>query len=176
MFFVNDFRDDYYFELTKNIEEKININNLTNDKLNKYKQLNIEIIERLKWDSHSLYEITGNIEGIFYDSYESAEIAIEQALSPYENQVRPFFWCGSSSFNLYIHEASFLGLLLKEKIDLEDYFTYKSGYLNINVSSFSKKFNLTGQEYQIYEEGYKACLDVLNKRLNLNGSVSSRID
>ena len=85
MFFVNDFRDDYYFELTKNIEEKININNLTNDKLNKYKQLNIEIIERLKWDSHSLYEITGNIEGIFYDSYESAEIAIEQALSPYEN-------------------------------------------------------------------------------------------
>ena len=67
-------------------------------------------------------------------------------------------------------------MLLKEKIDLEDYFTYKSGYLNINVSSFSKKFNLTGQEYQIYEEGYKACLDVLNKRLNLNGSVSSRID
>ena len=87
---------------------------------------------------------------------KAAEKAIEQTLSPYENKVRPFFWCGSSSFNLYIHEASFLGLLLKEKIDLEEYYTYKNGHFYMYIANFSKKFNLTGQEYQIYGYPLKA--------------------
>jgi hypothetical protein len=165
-----------YCELSKNIDEKININNLTKDKLNKYKQLNIGIIKRLKWDSYSLYEITRNIEDIFYESYISAEKAIEKILNPYENKERPFFLCGLSSFKLYIPEESFLGIIIKEMIDIKEYFTYSGGYLDINTTRFTNEFKLNYQEYQIYEAAYKACMDVLNERLNLKGTVSSRID
>lgn len=166
-----------YCEISKNIDEKIDVNNLTKDKLNKYKQLNIEIINRLKWDAYSLYAITGNYSEIFYDSYLSAEKAIEKILNPYKDKERPFFSCGFTYFKLHIPEESFLGILLmKEMIDVEEYFTYTDGYLNIKTARFSNKFNLNCQEYEIYEAAYKACMDVLNKKLNLKGTVSSFID
>ena len=114
--FSKSFND--YYELSKNIAEKININNLTVDKLNKYKQLNIDIIERLECDSQSLCELIRNIEEIFYESYSAAEKAIEEILRPYENRDRPFFLCGFSSFELHRPEESFLGIMIKKMIQI----------------------------------------------------------
>jgi len=170
----SEFFDDF-LELATNINKTIKIENLSESQLNKYCQLNIDIFERLKLDYPQLCQISGNIEGIFYNAYYAAEKSIEKALEPYKNVKNPVFLCGFSSFNLFIPESSFLGLLLK-MTDIGELFTYKNGKLDINSGNFTVKFNLTSQEYQIYGEAYKVCMDILNKELNLNGTTSSAID
>jgi len=164
-----------FINLGTQLERTVNINNLTKDKLEKYKQLNIDIFKRLKSDYPQLYQLSCSLEGVLEEGYIEAEKAIEEIFEPYENKRRPLFMCGFSSFDLYIYEFSLTGMFLK-MCDIEDHFSYKNGYLNLNTGSFSKEFNLTGQEYQIYDAAYRACMDVLNNSLHFNGTVSCSID
>ena len=126
-------------------------------------------------DYPQLYQISFSFQEILEEGYFEAEKAIEGIFEPYENKKRPFFMCGFSSFDLYIYEFTLTGMFLK-MCDIEDYFFYKNGCLNLNTGSFSKEFNLTGQEYEIYGAAYRACMEVLNKALPFNGTVSCSID
>ena len=160
-----------FLELNENLEKVVNLANLTDKKLEKYRQLNDQIFRRLKLDYPRMYSIGGNIYEIFYLSYEAAENAIRNYLAQFAEKPRPFFACGFSFFEIYVPDYSFISFMLEDQIIEIDNFSFASNRISLNTIQLNEKFNLTGQEYEIYEKAYSACLDVLHNRLGLKGSI-----
>jgi len=173
---LSSFFFDAHLELNKHLENIVNINNLTNKKVDAYKKLNSEIYTRLKYDYYELYNIGQNHEEIFYESYEIIENSIDMQLSKYNNKKIPFFECGFSFFELYIPRFSLLDFMLTDDLFSIENFTYEKSKINVNTSELNEKFNLTGQEYEIYGNAYAECIKFLNEKLNLNGTVNSYIN
>lgn len=165
-----------FLELNENLEKFVNLTNLTEKKLEKYRQLNEQIFRRLKLDYPQMYSIGGNISEIFLLSYEAAENAIENYLAQFAGKPRPFFACGFSFFQIYVPDHSFISFMLKDQVIELDNFSFASNLITLNTIDLNKKFNLTGQEYEIYEKAYSACLDVLHNRLGLKGSINCYIN
>lgn len=167
---------DSFLELNKNFEKVVDLEKLTKRELNKYRQLNIQIYRRLKLDFPQLYTISGNISEIFYSSYGAAENAIENYLAQFAGKPRPFFPCGFSFFEVYVPDHSFISFLLNDKlIELEN-FSFAKNCINLNTIDLNNKFKLTGQEYEIFEKSYSACLSVLHNKLGLKGRINCYID
>jgi len=165
-----------FLELNENLEKVVNLTNLTEKKLEKCRQLNDQIFRRLKLDYPQLYSIGGNISEIFHLSYEAAENAISNYLAQFAGKPRPFFACGFSFFEIYVPDHSFISFMLEDQLIELDNFSFASNRIMLNTIELNEKFNLTGQEYEIYEKAYSACLDVLHNRLGLKGSINCYID
>lgn len=170
--------NDYFnifFELAENLDKTINTDNISEHKLNLYKQLMTDIVKRLEYDYPQLYSITSNLTEAFDEAHSAAIESIEQNLLQYNNENLPTFSCGYASLNLYIPELSLLGIFLNKYCTLED-FTYKNGKVSLILSDISKKYNLNAQDYEIYIDAYNSCLRVLEKKLQVKGTVESFID
>jgi len=173
---LSSFFFDSYLDLNENLENIVNINNLTDKKVEAYKKLNSEIYNRLKYDYPHLYNIGVNITDVFYESYEIMENSIKSQLKIYDDGERPFFASGFSFFELYIPRFSLLDFMLTDGLCSMENFSYDNGKISINISGLNKEFNLTGQEYKIYGNAYSECIKFINKKLNLNGTVDAYID
>jgi len=121
---LSSFFFDAHLELNKHLENIVNINNLTNKKVDAYKKLNSEIYTRLKYDYYELYNIGQNHEEIFYESYEIIENSIDMQLSKYNNKKIPFFECGFSFFELYIPRFSLLDFMLTDDLNFAEFRFY----------------------------------------------------
>lgn len=169
---------DYFnacLDLNDDLEKIVNINNLTSDKANKYKELNLGIYNRLKYDYPKIYSIGGNIEDIFHQAYEKAEESILNQLIPYKDKPKPFFACGFSFFELYTQKYSLLEIMLDDKLFNIENFIYANGRITMNILELNEKYGLTGQEYEIYEKAYAACGKLLQERLGLKISLNCYI-
>ena len=165
-----------YGDFIENIEAVINVNNLTDSKVKKYDSLITEAYSYIRRDAPRLYQIAGNIEEVLYEGVEAASNTVKDTIKPFEGK-RPIMPCGYSSLEIYIRPISFLGLLLQDEsvFSLEGY-KYSGGILTLDLSSIKSEFNLTGQEYEIFSSAYKAALEVLHRRLKVNGKIQSFID
>ncbi len=169
-----DYNFSEYFDanvrLSKEIEETIDFHQLTPAKQEKYKSIMQGIYSRLNYDYPSLYSIGDNIESIFYKAYEAAEQAIEEKL-----EIGRFYACGISSFKAYLPEYTLLGIMWQDGLFNPENFTYSGNVIRIDTLELNKKYSLTGQEYELYESAYLACLQVLRNELKLEGHVEAEI-
>jgi hypothetical protein len=167
---------DSFLYLNENLEKVVKLENLTEKKLEKYRQLNDQIYRRLKLDYPQLYSIGRNISEIFHLSYEAAEKSISDYLAQFTGKPRPFLACGFSFFEIYVSEHSFINFMLKDQLIELDNFSLSNNCIILNTIELNEKYKLTEQEYEIYEKAYSACLDVLHTKLGLKGRINCYID
>lgn len=167
---------DSFLQLNENLEKVVNLENLTKIKLEKYRQLNDQIYRRIKLDYPQLYSIGGNISEIFSFAYEAAENAISNYMAQFTGKQKLFFPCGYSFFEIYAHDHSLISFMLRDRLIELDHFSLKNNCISLEIGELNKKFNLTGQEYEIYRMAYSACLDVLHNKLGLKGRIECHID
>lgn len=170
-FFVNA-----YLDLNQHLEAVVNIENLTEKKVEVYAKLNAQIYDRLKIEFLRLYAIAGNVSEVFWEAYRIADNSIHDQLKPYLEKERPFFSCGFSFFNLPVPKHSLLESLLRDNWISMEQFHFENGRIGINTTELNRKFQLTGQEHEIYGKAFSECISFLNSKLHLKGTVESYID
>lgn len=166
---------DSYLQLNEHLEATVNIENLTEKKLEDYAKLNARLYERLRSEYFRLYAIAGNVSDIFAQAYEIMEDTVREQIKPY-GLGRPILPCGFTFVILPVPKYSLLEALLRDKLVAPEHFLFENGRINIEVAELNKKYRLTGQEYEIYGVAFRKCVDFLNARLKLNGTVESYID
>jgi hypothetical protein len=167
---------DYFEALLKlngEIEKTIDVKKLTPSKLKKYKELNTGIYRRLRCDYPSLYSIAGNIEEFFGEAYEAAENSIEASMKLYEIEDAPPIAYGHANMHIFIPDYNLLGIMLNDGLYTPENYLHINGVMELNKLELNEKYGLTGQEYEIYADAYRACLDVIETKLKLEGNIQA---